>query len=272
MSFLIRRFFRIYPAYWVCLLLYWFCFLLYYGPSHLPSLKTLLWQASLFGFFNDTPLALAGVEWTLRVEIMFYTVIFIGKCIFKGSFCEKYLYPILLISILLPLFLKPFPGSHFGFGFGYVNLFWGFLSLGSAFYFYDKGKISGKDVAFLCALHQVIFWFQLPFLSRWLIHSHFSSFGILLFLISIKYQKLFSTKYKIIKLLSSLSYLIYLSHNWMWQRIPRLGLSFPEGYKGLLIFDLYRFIVLIFLCFVIHIIVEKPLIKIGRKYSSKFGS
>ena len=66
----IKRIFRIYPLYITAVLLQ--TAVLYFYKHKAPVLEHLIPQMLLLGDFFHTPYALSGVEWTLRIEIVFY--------------------------------------------------------------------------------------------------------------------------------------------------------------------------------------------------------
>ncbi|MBP8860298.1 MAG: acyltransferase [Ottowia sp.] len=68
-EFLLKRAFRIYPLYLVAVGIE---FLILRSHGQGVGWQTLLQQMLLAGDFFGTPYALAGVEWTLRLEILFY--------------------------------------------------------------------------------------------------------------------------------------------------------------------------------------------------------
>ncbi len=70
-DFLIGRFFRLYPAYWLSIVLAFL--LLFHGSLGECSLKRLLLNVTMFqGFFGGTPINMVGLYWTLQIEWMFY--------------------------------------------------------------------------------------------------------------------------------------------------------------------------------------------------------
>lgn len=77
-DFIIRRLFRIFPLYIFAVLAQLF-FMSAVLSAPLPDAKTLIAQISLTGDFFDTPYTLAGVEWTLRIEILFYLLMAVFK-------------------------------------------------------------------------------------------------------------------------------------------------------------------------------------------------
>lgn len=69
-EFLIKRIFRIYPLLIIAIIIE---AILYNLILDVPfNFKNMFLQGMLIGDFFNTPYSLAGVEWTLRVEIMFY--------------------------------------------------------------------------------------------------------------------------------------------------------------------------------------------------------
>lgn len=91
-SFLIRRVFRIYPLYIIAVLIQ----IIVQKTWGTLSLNILVPQLLLIGDFFSTPYTLAGVEWTLRVEIIFYVFMAMLKA---GGFWDKRKH--LLIFVLL---------------------------------------------------------------------------------------------------------------------------------------------------------------------------
>jgi peptidoglycan/LPS O-acetylase OafA/YrhL len=86
----------------------------YHLSSQLPSVQVLIPQLLLIGDFFQTPYTLQGVEWTLRVEIMFY--IFMG-CLRYLQMLHKHkrALPFVLIgTTILLAFSPPFPATKSG--------------------------------------------------------------------------------------------------------------------------------------------------------------
>jgi peptidoglycan/LPS O-acetylase OafA/YrhL len=77
--FLIKRFFRIYPLLILAILVEY----IFQSVNQESSLSwlTRLGQMSLLGDFFQVPHALAGVEWTLRIEVSFYLLMALMKWI-----------------------------------------------------------------------------------------------------------------------------------------------------------------------------------------------
>ncbi|PJE18143.1 MAG: hypothetical protein CK430_00640 [Legionella sp.] len=74
LEFLVKRIFRIYPLYIFSVLLQ-YSFLYSVNPA-IVNLQTIIPQLLLIGDFFQTPYSLNGVEWTLRIEVLFYLFMF----------------------------------------------------------------------------------------------------------------------------------------------------------------------------------------------------
>jgi len=136
-EFYIKRFFRIFPLYWCAVIMWYFV-----TPSNeRPELPTLLCQLSLFGDFLHLPYTLDGVEWTLRLEILFYLIMGVLKSIktldFKNSFLSSILFGIGFLVYLFPAWPQNNLWSS-----GYVSIHLPFLFLGVYFREYEKSFIS----------------------------------------------------------------------------------------------------------------------------------
>jgi len=70
-EFMVKRIFRIYPLYIFAVIVETLLARIVDGVA-LPGIGTLIPRLLLMGDFFGTPLALTGVEWTLRVEVCFY--------------------------------------------------------------------------------------------------------------------------------------------------------------------------------------------------------
>src|SRR5690606_36010517 len=131
----IKRVFRVYPLYVVAILseIVLAKFLHEIPP---PDLSILVPRLLLIGDLFSIPYALGGVEWTLRVEILFYLLVATVKLVFQK--CRS---AALLIAYLFFTFsvhwVGPIPASTPLFV-GYVTLYMPFLFLGSCIYFYER--------------------------------------------------------------------------------------------------------------------------------------
>ena len=147
-EFLIKRIFRIYPLYIVAVLL-WYIPLAIVG--HTESVLTLILQLLLLGDFFGTPYALGGVEWTLRVEIIFYVFMMALSYLNIITNHKSQILPYLLVFTTLMLgYLAPIPTTDIFKG--YITIFAPFLLLGSMIYLFERKKLGLIFLLFFISL------------------------------------------------------------------------------------------------------------------------
>lgn len=256
-EFLIKRFFRIYPLLIFAIILQ--AILLYSIDKQPFNYTNLLLQMSLLGDFFNTPYSLSGVEWTLRVEIIFYA--FMALVSFLKIQNKGYI--LILLFIAFTIFLKkvaPFPNELF---IGYFTIYFPFLFLGSVIYLFEKKKINFIAMAiFVIFIFENYFSMINEFQKGWLA-SNFAIVGFIIFILiwllrnSINNIKINSY----IILISSLTYSVYLFHNYLWGYI---GLFFNTGNKLLI------FLILLIFCFIVTKLIENPMNKVGKIVANKF--
>ena len=133
-EFLIKRLFRIYPLYIVAVLI-WYVPLVIAG--HGESFITLILQLTLLGDFFVTPYALGGVEWTLRIEIIFYLFMMVLSYLGVFNNHKSWILPCMLVVTTLMIgFLSPIPTTEVFKS--YFSIFAPFLFLGSMFYLFER--------------------------------------------------------------------------------------------------------------------------------------
>ena len=214
-TFLIKRIFRIYPLFISAVVLEAIFGHLLNGTPY-PAISVWIPQLLLIGDFFGTPYALSGVEWTLRIEVLFYAVMSALK--YVGLIRNSRFLPLvyLLIVALLQI-AKPFPHQQ-GFGYGYVTLYLPFLFLGSCIFLMERKKI-GKELGLLCITY--IFFSYLYFdsiISPSSKESHFAALACTIFF-ALWLIRLNLKEYLLIAFLSELTYSVYLFHNWLWAPI-----------------------------------------------------
>jgi peptidoglycan/LPS O-acetylase OafA/YrhL len=95
-TFIIRRFFRLFPVYWVSLLL--IVLLFYYFSKSINPFTVLANTTMLQSFFNQPHMI--GLYWTLQVELIFYSicaVLFYFRCLDN----EKLIFIIIILGFTL---------------------------------------------------------------------------------------------------------------------------------------------------------------------------
>ena len=259
--FYIKRFFRIYPLYISVILLG--CVLKYIQDSSIPPANILIPRLLLLGDFFDTPLALGGVEWTLRVEILFY--LFMGvmkktKAIESGN-----LLTITLLSITLIISnMTPFPVTN-DFHNAYLTIYSPFLFIGVIFYLLEH-RLANGTLAIISIITMAVIHLNLVqnLTPSWANYNH-AVIGIFIFAISIKFQENFSGNKACITL-SDVTYAVYLLHLTAWGVIESI-----VNRVGIIYIDKpVQILVLLFIaCYIANRTIERWGIMIGKKVIHK---
>jgi peptidoglycan/LPS O-acetylase OafA/YrhL len=236
----------------------------YFLGTPIPHIEILIPRLLLIGDFFQTPYALGGVEWTLRIELLYYLLMW---CLMiMGAIKKAYFLPFLYILIIVSLYFIPsFPVLGFGFS-GYVNCFSPFLFIGSAIYLYEQRKISAYLLILIIGITYYCFY-DLAYTNEYFWRSSNSAiYAILIFIACWLLRKYFIFG-KVFGLMASLSYSIYLLHDWLWNYlvkwIEEIGwMRFSSA--------LQTFVTLISICIITHLTVEKYGNKVGEKLSTRF--
>jgi peptidoglycan/LPS O-acetylase OafA/YrhL len=260
-NFLIRRVFRIYPLYIAAVLIQ---ILLFGEIGGDFSLNVLVPQLLLIGDFFGSPYTLAGVEWTLRIEVVFYVFMTMLKVVgFYGERKHLLIFVLLLATMLMSQ-LPAFPDNPYLFK-GYFLIYAPFLFIGTGFWLYEKTWINfGWLLALICLVFVNYFYLISCYQPNWLF-AQFAALGFLLFTTAWIFRAKFHPTATII-LCSDLTYAVYLFHNWMFDFFKRnvtklLSLEQNSSFLALLL--LFAF------CFLLHRIIERPANKLGRTMSLK---
>jgi len=117
-TFVVRRFFRIYPLYVLAVVIEIILGFFIKGIP-VPPLSIILPRITLMGDFFGTPYALGSVEWTLRVEIYFYivTAILLKMGVFKHPKILPFIYSAIIVSLQ---YFGPF-NQVYGWSNGYIR-------------------------------------------------------------------------------------------------------------------------------------------------------
>lgn len=259
LDFFIKRIFRIYPLLMAAVLLE--ALYKYIYADVVPDPAILIQHLLLIGDFFGTHYALAGVEWTLRVELMFYVFMLLVK---SAGLIDKFkiALPWVLVAATYTLgYFAPFPDNGY-WAHGYFTIYGTFLFLGSMWYLREKKEISLTFFLIyvgyvllqhyqLIAAHQT-YWLKAPF----------ATLAVALFFIAWQFRNSLTIT-PLIMLLSELTYAVYLFHHWLWDPI-KLGivnkLSFTLVHPKIQIL-----IILLIFCYLMVIFVERPGIKIGSR-------
>ena len=248
-SFVVRRIFRIYPAFILALLLQAFF------TGHVLNYRDLLWQTTLLGDIVGLPYGLGGVEWTLRIELYFYIFMYLLK---RCDIINNRLLPLIFLAPTIILFIgDPLPSS--GFFAGYISLYTPLLFIGSCVYiaqFIRDSRVPSMCVAtVIYGMHVQ----QLVNYNKGYVYIRFLHVGLLVWFICWYFQKLF-VSHIIITGLSNITYSFYLYHNWIVPYIIEYISSrlFPQSI-------LFPYLLLLLLSALIYVVIEKFFILLGNK-------
>lgn len=223
LEFMIKRIFRIYPLYTIAVILEWYMWNRLNGVP-LPSLSVLAPQLMLIGDFFQTPHALAGVEWTLRIEIMFYVFMTLLKIL--GGFRNQTWLPWTMFASACVLYTLPQIPGEVVWVHGYFTLYAPFLLMGALIYLIESGganklicvtAIGAMFVAFLVLISK--------FHPAWS-QVHYGVLALSIFLAGWMFRSRLPDG-KVLRGASNLTYSVYLFHNWLWIYLVMLVKNIP---------------------------------------------
>ncbi|MBX9866957.1 MAG: acyltransferase [Burkholderiales bacterium] len=259
-EFVIARFFRLYPIYWVSIGIY---VLINYN---LFDFKVLLLNLTMFQRFIGIP-DLLGVYWTLQVELMFYGFVLFCLFIHKIKNAKFYLYGY-IVSTLLSLICASgrfllnikFPVAPF------IGLSLIFTS--AIFFQYRHNNYLNSRLMKLflvCALCVFCGVSLLSYSKDWGYHETparfilmFSAAGVV-FLLANTYSKFL--KIRVFAFLGRISYPLYLFHMPLYLLLlPKLRSYHCNDYVATTIIMFFT----ICMAWLAHLIIEMPSIKFGK--------
>lgn len=249
-DFVVKRIFRIYPLFIVAVLLeaamgYWV-----YGLK-LPPASVMIPRLLLIGDFFDVPNALAGVEWTLRIEVLFYACMVVFKAV--GLFTFQRCLPLVYLGVGVVLYVSPpFPISG-NWNSGYINTYSLFLFVGSLIYLAQQ-SLADRRLSALCGGGLVLmFLIKISAVQPSWKESNYAIISVGIFLLSVFVNKKLVSG-RALTLISDLTFSVYLFHNWLWGY-----LEIPVGRFGLVGLS-NKFVIAILLlsiCYLFHRTVER---------------
>lgn len=258
-EFAIKRVFRIYPLYMVATLL-WLA-----TDRGTPTWSTIVPQILLIGDLFKTPYALNEVEWTLRIEVMFYLFMGLAKLFGWLDFGRRPFAIAWLMSLtsLLLFIFPPLPGAGVVKQ-GYITLYAPFLFLGSLIYLREKNRFGTLT---LIAMTTQVFlqYFEgiRNFQPNWL-NTHFAIVGLLVFIAGwLLRERLSESRW--VRWLSDLTFSVYLFHFWLieWIReAPGIHLLSPSIREGVTL------IIFFACCAFFHQTIERGGIRIGQRINA----
>jgi peptidoglycan/LPS O-acetylase OafA/YrhL len=221
--FFFRRVFRIFPMYTVALVIFWITQVAF-AEKPWPSVKLIIASLSLLGDFKGAPNQLGGVDWTLRVEILFYLFVgittYLVSVVLRNKFGESRSLLLITFTLGITLTLVPaFPRG--GFAGGYLNFFAPIFMTGMAFALNSLGQL-GKGMTSIIAIYS--YFLSTSKQSELRPDLNLGSYLLWSYLIFILFYSLrnrFASN-SIIIWISGLTYTFYLFHNWMFSYIDKI--------------------------------------------------
>ncbi|WP_050590251.1 acyltransferase [Pseudomonas sp. URMO17WK12:I12] len=263
-DFLIKRAFRIYPLYITAVILE-AAFKTFVSGEAFPDTMVFVQRLLLIGDFYSTLPALHGVEWTLRIEVLFYLFMFAMKRV--GVFHFQKLIPTIYMLAAYGLYKMPPIPSSAVWSFGYLNAYGPFLFIGSMLYLAER-RLSSRlictaaSITMLYISMNVIAGYQ----PNWM-GSHYAILALFIFMAALFLRAQFEDS-KALRLFSDLTYSVYLFHNWTWDYfaipIRALGLSGKWEQFGILT-------TLLLFCYAMHRTIETYGIHLSRPVINLFA-
>lgn len=278
--FAIRRFFRLYPAYWLSIVIIVIIATLYNTPS---STSTVLANTTMLQGFFAKP-HLNGLYWTLQVELVFYCF-----CAFLYYFKVleniKIIFAIIAVSFVVFVVIQCIPvlsGKTIALHKEFQLLPY-LLSVMFLGYFYrklyddkhnnlplNKPLYHFTIIATLMCLGLPIFLLMSNLIGYELVDHSFRfgtghSLGFLLFFSGVLFLKNIP---KLILWFGTISYSLYLFHPIVMRLISQMTNQYNilQGYH-ISFYILISAIISIFIAYIIYMYIEKPAIKIGQRLS-----
>jgi peptidoglycan/LPS O-acetylase OafA/YrhL len=260
-EFAIKRVCRIYPLYIVALS---FSSIM---SKQIPSFRIFISQLLLIGDFFNTPYGVGGVEWTLRIEILFY--VFMGFLKYLGVIDsnKKFLPIIIVLTTALLGALRPWPSSEIWTK-AYVTIYSPFLFIGVIFYLREIRKVSLQFLIFFSFyVYCQYYYFISKYQPNWL-GEHYAIFSYIIFSVTWYYRSYFELT-PMVRFVSNLTYSVYLFHTWIWQSIKDMLISINITHKFL---NIQILTLLLGVCYIMFRYVEQPGIRLGRFLLARLNS
>ena len=256
-EFLLKRFFRIYPLFIVAVLMETL-FDHYFMGGMFPPISVWVPRFLLVGDFFGTPLALGQVEWTLRLEIVFYIIMAVLKAL-GGFKCQNYL-PLVFVIFAVALFMiPPFPSAA-GLPLAYQSIYSSFLFMGGCIYLFETRKANKNAcMGALFILFGCFLFMTAKYQPHWK-ELNFGFYAVVVFFLGWTLRDRIQDG-PLIRLVSNLTFSVYLFHNWLWGYIAicvnAVGVSFIPAKIQILG-------VLFLACYGLHRSVELYGLRVGR--------
>jgi peptidoglycan/LPS O-acetylase OafA/YrhL len=213
-KFLKLRFLRLYPMFWVGVLLTLLAVWLGGVRTELYSLRVILANLTLVPTYFDVPFV-DGVYWTLAIELKFYLLIFLAIVLRQMPYLERWMYLWLAGSIAFSIWATPLTNSL-------VMLPHGFFFIGGAICYFIRasGFSTARAVALVLAVagsvYQAVqgrekFTFETQVADPAIVAVLIVLFYCAMFAVAMRWARLPQARFWAI--LGALTYPLYLLHN-----------------------------------------------------------
>jgi len=253
-EFIIKRFFRLYPAYWVAIIITTIVVNLYSTSKHVSIKEFLVNLTMLQEHFKVENIDWS--YWSLTPELFFY--FYMAVLIFFKA--VKYIYPVCVVWLIVILCNYFFKIEQHFIWIKFLNIRHGQLFIaGIMFYriFSREGSIL-KNYALILV----------TFVTSLLVYTPQYGFKDMIIIITLCYSvfllfingRLNFLKWRPLVFIGAISYPLYLIHQ-------RIALTIQENYNYTANYFLVALLILIFIAvaWIIHILVEKPGQKLAKK-------
>lgn len=282
-NFIIRRFFRIAPMFYVAIIIY--CIIgglskSYWAPNGIEWWFIPVTVMFLHGFHPETITSIVPGGWSIAVEMMFYllfpylfTYISSIRKVTLLFFASIFLY--VINKILAPIiFSYPPEIKYLESSFTYFNFFGQFpvLVIGIICYYILRSKIVSRWNLPIGGLLFLISTYVFCYPVKWMPHHIVSGVIFLLIALFLANWPIRLLVNQFTTTIGKLSYSMYLNHF--------LVLIFLSKFRDPLIFSnpdyrsLFHFFVTVFLTasisYITYVHIEKPFIKIGKNLINKY--
>lgn len=271
-GFVINRFFRIFPTYFVgfsiTVLAIWFCGIYFNRPFMLHTQEILVhYMPGLHDLLRSKNID--GVIWTLEIEIKFYIICAAAIHLFRSASLKVFFIPVFLGLSSLYLNAKVEELTHVGgilFNISSVYVFSSpyiiFMFIGTVFNYSFRKIINPEQMIYLMALFFLLFClvtylgiYKDEFRNAW---SY--GFAFLVFSYAFANQALFKGN-KIVNFLADISYPLYVIHGIAGYIL--LDILLDIGFRPLIAL-LIAVVTAIISSAILHKIIELPSQKLGK--------
>jgi peptidoglycan/LPS O-acetylase OafA/YrhL len=263
-SFVIRRFFRLYPTYFISFMFVILMLIVsskYFGNIFPVSYKDILLH-SIIGLREIADLnSIDLVVWTLEVELKFYILTVIFLPLFRDKSIFLFLIPTILAIILMILsFVISYHSNVF------IPIIYMFI--GTSFYMHFKEAITAKQLIVISILLFILFnivyrvvgnnVYSLVYLNQ----MGFNGFyALLIFSTSYIFREKFRYN-RVLGFIAKISYPFYIIHSISGYII--MSILLDNGFLAIYIIPI-TLIILILVAYIIHKYIEMPSQKFGKK-------